>query len=418
MLNVEEALEQILAVLEPLPITNISILEADGMVLAKNIISQIDIPPLDNSAMDGYAVKSDNVQNASPSLPIALRVVGTTAAGQLPFQSLVDGHSVRIMTGAPIPLGSDAVIPFEETSDNSNELNVTSNNEVLILHPAFQGKNIRQAGQDVRKGDKVITAGTVLRPAHIALIASLGKSKVAVHRPPVVAVLATGDEITKPGHQLTKGMIYDSNSYGIASSIKEAGGKPVVVGIARDNVDSIERKLFEIKDCDLIITSAGVSKGDFDIVKNVLKKNGAIQFHSVRMKPGKPLAFGLLEQKNSSVPLIGLPGNPVSALVAFEQFCRPAIRLMSGHKLIARTTINAVLDDTIDNPDGRRVYARVHAYKKKDVYHASLTGEQSSNILSAMGKANGLAICPENKTSINAGEDVTVMMLYWNAEVF
>ena len=198
----------------------------------------------------------------------------------------------------------------------------------------------------------------------------------------------------------------------------EAGGNPTIVGIARDNFESIEKKLNKCNKSDLVITSAGVSKGDFDIVKDVLSKNGTIEFHSVRMKPGKPLAFGVLNQNGKLVPLVGLPGNPVSALVAFEQFCRPAIRLMLGHEFIPRATIKAILDEEIDNQDGRRIYARAFVYKKQDVYHVSLSGVQSSNILSTMAKANGLAICPENKTGIKAGETVTVMMLYWPPEVF
>ena len=250
------------------------------------------------------------------------------------------------------------------------------------------------------------------------MIASVGKAKVKVFRKPKVAILATGNEITKPGSKLKKGRIYDSNSYGIASAVTEAGGLPLIVGIAKDNFDYIEKKLDQCKGSDLVITSAGVSKGDFDIVKNVLSQNGTIEFHSVRMKPGKPLAFGVLKQNNELIPLVGLPGNPVSALVAFEQFCRPAIRLMLGHEFIPRATIKAILDDDIDNPDGRRIYARALVYKKGNVYHVSLIGAQSSNILSAMGKANGLAICPETKTSVKAGEAVTVMMMYWPSEVF
>ena len=418
MIDVEEALSKILSVFKPLPALETSILEANGMVLAENIMSEINIPPLDNSAMDGYAIKYENVENASAKNPKILRVIATTAAGDLPYSTLSNNESVRIMTGAPIPGGANAVVPFEETSDNFNDASSTSKSEVQIHNSSFVGQNIRQAGQDVKNGETVLKSGTVLHPSHIALIASVGKSTVKVYRKPQVAIVATGNEITKPGNKLENGRIYDSNSYGIGSAVIEAGGNPLITGIARDDFESIEKQLNQCKGADLVITSAGVSKGDFDIVKNVLSKNGKMEFHSVRMKPGKPLAFGVLRQGDNLIPLVGLPGNPVSALVAFEQFCRPAIRLMLGHEFVPRVTIKAILDDEIDNPDGRRVYARVLVYKKHDVYHASLSGIQSSNILSTMGKANGLAICPENKARIKSGQEVTVIMLYWPSEVF
>ena len=418
MIDVEEALSKILSVFKPLPALETSILEANGMVLAENIMSEINIPPLDNSAMDGYAIKYENVENASAKNPKILRVIATTAAGDLPYSTLSNNESVRIMTGAPIPGGANAVVPFEETSDNFNDASSTNKSEVRIHNSSFVGQNIRQAGQDVKNGETVLKSGTVLHPSHIALIASVGKSTVKVYRKPQVAIVATGNEITKPGNKLENGRIYDSNSYGIGSAVIEAGGNPLITGIARDDFESIEKQLNQCKGADLVITSAGVSKGDFDIVKNVLSKNGKMEFHSVRMKPGKPLAFGVLRQGDNLIPLVGLPGNPVSALVAFEQFCRPAIRLMLGHEFVPRVTIKAILDDEIDNPDGRRVYARVLVYKKHDVYHASLSGIQSSNILSTMGKANGLAICPENKARIKSGQEVTVIMLYWPSEVF
>ena len=418
MIDVEDALSKILSVFSPLSTQESDILRTNGMVLAEDVISGINIPPLDNSAMDGYAVKYENIKNASFKNPKSLKVVATTAAGELPYSTLSNNESVRIMTVAPIPTGANAVVPFEETGDKINSTSSNTPNEVRIHTSSALGKNVRKAGQDVKSGETILESGTVLHPSHIALIASVGKASVKVFRRPEVAILATGNEITKPGNKLHQGKIYDSNSYGIASAVIEAGGNPTIVGIARDNFESIEKKLNKCNKSDLVITSAGVSKGDFDIVKDVLSKNGTIEFHSVRMKPGKPLAFGVLNQIGKLVPLVGLPGNPVSALVAFEQFCRPAIRLMLGHEFIPRATIKAILDDEIDNQDGRRIYARAFVYKKHDVYHVSLSGVQSSNILSTMAKANGLAICPENKTGIKAGETVTVMMLYWPPEVF
>ncbi|MBR61942.1 MAG: molybdopterin molybdenumtransferase MoeA [Dehalococcoidia bacterium] len=417
MIDVEDALSKILSVFSTLSIRDANILEANGMVLAQDVISEINIPPLDNSAMDGYAIKHEDVNDATPKNPKTLRVVATTAAGDLPYSTLLNNESVRIMTGAPVPIGATSVIPFEDTSDNFKD-KTSSDKNVLIYTNSETGKNVRKAGQDVTSGEIVLKSGTELHASHIALIASLGKAKVKVFRRPEVAILATGNEISEPGSSLNKGQIYDSNSYGIAAAVKEAGGNPSILGIAKDDFHSIEEKLNMCNKSDFVITSAGVSKGDFDIVKDVLSKNGSIEFHSVRMKPGKPLAFGMLQHNNKHIPLVGLPGNPVSALVAFEQFCRPAIRLMLGNKFSPRATIKAILDDEIRNPDGRRIYARAIVYKKNDVYHASLSGVQSSNILSAMAKANGLAICPENKSSVQPGEEVAVMMLYWPSEVF
>ncbi|MAO88983.1 MAG: molybdopterin molybdenumtransferase MoeA, partial [Dehalococcoidia bacterium] len=243
MIDVEDALSKILAVFRPLSIQETSILETNGMVLAEDIISEIDIPPLDNSAMDGYAVKYENVENASSKTPKKLKVVGTTAAGELPYSTLLNNESIRIMTGAPIPTGANAVVPFEKTSDNFNNKNSNTTSEVQILTSSFVGQNVRKAGQDVKNGEVVLKSGSVLHPSHIALIASVGKATVKVFRRPQVAILATGNEITKPGNKLEQGRIYDSNSYGIASAVTEAGGLPLIVGIAKDNFDSIEKKL-------------------------------------------------------------------------------------------------------------------------------------------------------------------------------
>ena len=419
MLSVEEALERILSVFHPLDPEEKPPLEAMGQVLAHDLVSGIDIPPLDNSAMDGYAVRAGDVSSASSESPVRLRVIGSVAAGELPKDEVGPGATVRIMTGAPVPRGADAVVPFEETDEVARREAGQSLSEVGVELPAKAGAHIRPAGQDVGKDDMVLEAGSVLRPAEIGVLASLGRERVEVIRRPVVAVLATGDELLEPGAVYGGGKIYDSNSYGVAAGVLRSGGVPKMLGIARDNLDSMNAKLEEAMESDLLITSAGVSKGDYDMVKDVLAQHGRVDFWSVRMRPAKPLAFGILSTSNGrKVPHLGLPGNPVSALVAFEQFGRPAIQKMMGKAAFPKPTVKAVLDEPIYNTDGRRVYARAIVTKRNGRYHARLTGHQGSNLLTSMARSNGLAICPEDLPRKDAGEVVDVQMLDWPEEVF
>ena len=282
-----------------------------------------------------------------------------------------------------------------------------------------RGFSVRPAGQDIRAGQQVLLKGTVLRPAEIGVLASLGYVEVKVIRRSVVAILATGNELSSPDGGLRPGKIYDSNSYGVATAVSSAGGNPMMLGIARDDSDSIKTKLNQGLEADMLVTSAGVSKGDYDVVKDVLTQYGEIEFWSVRMRPAKPLAFGLLNRsQGKAVPLLGLPGNPVSALVAFEQFGRPAINKMLGRGNAPRPTIKAVLEEPIHNSDGRRVYARAIVTKRDGAYYARLTGDQSSNLLTSMARANGLAICPEDLPKKETGDTVQVQMLDWPEVVF
>ena len=263
----------------------------------------------------------------------------------------------------------------------------------------------------------MLKSGTLIRPSEVSVLASLGLPTVNVIRRPVVSVLATGDELVQVDGNLVPGKIYDSNSAGLAASILSAGGIPRILGIAQDTVKSLNNKLEGIKGSDLVITSAGVSKGDYDVVKDVLNDKGDINFWSVRMRPAKPLAFGHLNHEGASIPMLGLPGNPVSALVAFEMFARPAIRLMLGLTALDRPVIEGILTKPIFNADERRVYARVEVTKTNGTYYASPTGPQGSNILTSMSKANGLAICPDNEPTRSAGDKVNIIMLDWNEEV-
>ena len=419
MLSVEEALERILSFFEVLEAEDKPILEAQGQVLAEDIVGPADIPPWDNSAMDGYAVQASSVHGASELAPKVLRVIGAVAAGDLPKQAVTSTTAVRIMTGAPIPSGADAVVPFEDTDEEERSASGSALSEIGVRRAASPSANIRPAGRDVQKGQRVMEKGTVLRPAEIGVLASLGYSKVKVVRRPVTAILATGDELLAPGEEYSPGKIYDSNSYGVDAAASSAGAIPRMLGIAGDDLESIGSRLREGLESDMLITSAGVSKGDYDLVKDVLSRYGKIEFWSVRMRPAKPLAFGVFDGPDGrAVPHLGLPGNPVSALVAFEQFGRPAIYKMMGKGNARRPVIEAVLEQPIYNADGRRVYARAIVTKREGAYYARLTGDQDSNLLTSMARANGLAICPEDVPKMDAGEKVKVQMLDWPETVF
>ena len=419
MLSVEEALERILGFFSVLDVERKPILDALGQVLAEDAVSRYDIPPLANSAMDGYAVRSESVAGASEDSPVTLDVVGYVAAGQLPREEVGPGTAVRIMTGAPIPGGADAVVPFEDTDEVERRRAGGDMSRIGINLAAPPGAEIRPAGQDVRRGALVLKRGSPLRPAEIGVLASLGYAEVGVVRRPVVGILATGDELLEPGEASEAGKIFNSNNYSVAASTLRYGGIPRLLGIARDNLESMNARLEQALECDMLVTSAGVSKGDYDMVKDVLAQHGSIDFWSVRMRPAKPLAFGALSAGDGRrVPHLGLPGNPVSALVAFEQFGRPAIRKMLGLGESAKPTVEAVLDEPIENPDGRRVYARAVVTRRNGAYRARLTGDQGSNLLTSMALANGLAICPEDVPLMAAGEVAETQMLDWPEEVF
>ena len=419
MLSVEDALERILRHFHTLETKQTPLLDAIGQVLAEDALAAHDIPPLDNSAMDGYALQAADVHGASADNPITLKVAGSIAAGELPTVAVTPGNTVRIMTGAPVPDGADAVVPFEDTDEMQRRAEGTPLTEIAIRYQVAIGDDIRPAGQDVRKGESVIQAGAMLRPSEIGVLASLGYDTVSVFRRPVVAILATGNELLEPGVPYQPGMIYDSNTYSVAASVIRYGGIPKLIGIARDNLESMNASLRDGLNSDMLVTSAGVSKGDYDMVKDVLSQHGEIDFWSVRMRPAKPLAFGILDAEGGrKVPLLGLPGNPVSTIVAFEQFGRAAIRRMLGKPDAPKPTITAILDEPIHNGDNRRVFARAVVRRENGVYRASLTGDQGSNLLTSMARANGLAICHEDIPVMQAGETVQVQMLDWTEETF
>lgn len=418
MLSVEEALERILSYFSVLDVQQAPLLDAMGQVLAEDIVAKFDIPSLANSAMDGYAVRSGDIAGASGESPVALDVIGGVAAGELPDVPVGEGTAIRIMTGAPVPDGADAVVAFEDT----DELDRRGGDESVIgiRLDAPVGDNVRPPGEDACAGSVVLRRGSVMRPGEIGVAASLGLTAVPVHRRPEVAIVATGDELIEPGEPHRPGFVYNSNTFSVAAEVIRYGGIPRIIGIARDTVASLNEALSDaLASADMIITSAGVSKGDYDVVKDVLDQRGEIALWSVRMRPAKPLAFGALTAPDGrKVPHLGLPGNPVSALVAFEQFARPAIRLMLGLPVLDKPTVEAVLDDPVVNHDGRRVYARVVVYVGDDgEYRARSTGSQSSNVLTSMVAANGLAICPDDVARKEPGETVTVQMLDWPDDI-
>lgn len=422
MLGVEEARDRILSYFHRLDSAEVDLLDALDMVLAEDLVAPFNVPPLANSAMDGYAVIASDLAAASESSAVELPVAFSIAAGQLPQGPLAAGSVARIMTGAPVPDGADAVVPFEDTDELERRGGSTLNEgRIGIKLAAEPGDNIRNAGEDIAAGELVLKAGTVLRPGAIGVAASLGRSNVKAYRRPIVAIISTGDELLDPGQPHQPGKIYNSNAYSLAAEVKRYGGVPLMSGIARDTIESLQERLAEaLETADVVVTSAGVSKGDYDVVKDVLAKNGEIALWSIRMRPAKPLAFGTLNAPDGrKVPHLGLPGNPVSAMVAFEQFGRPAIHLMMGRSEHQKPSVQAVLDDPVNNYDGRRVYARVLVYRSDSgELHAKSTGTQSSGALTSMAVANGLAICPDDVAKIEAGETATVEMLDWPEDVF
>ena len=410
MISVEDAREKILEHFVTLDSKSVHILDSMGLVVSESIKSPLNIPPFNNSAMDGYAVISEDTKLASSDHVVNLKILETIKAGSVPSEKVIKGTASRIMTGAPIPEGADSIVPFEDTTELDWNIN-SDKSFVGIKYPGNVGANFRESGKDLSIGDVVVENFSILTPSLIGLLASVGLEQVKVIRPPVVSILSTGDELVEPGLSIEPGQIFDSNTYSIYSSVLQLGAIPKIIGIARDNRQSVIDMIEKSLDSDFVISSAGVSKGDYDVVKDVMGEMGNLNFWSVNMRPAKPLAFGKLKTHKSFVPIIGLPGNPVSSLVAFEQFCRPAIRKMMGKTINDRKIIRAKLVDSIENYDSRRVYARVIVESKNGVNVATTTGDQGSNILTSMAKANGLAICPENIERVLPGEEVDVILL-------
>lgn len=401
MLNVDDALERILATIHPLSAETVDLRAARGRILASNIHALHALPPFANSAMDGYAVIAADVEAASKTTPVRLAVIEDIPAGHAPQKSVTKGQAARIMTGAPMPAGADSVVPVEWTDDPRHD---TMPPEIGIFQSVAAGAHVRAAGEDIHAGENVLFAGRHLRAADIGVIAGLGYPTVQVIRRPRIAIFSTGDELVELGVPLTPGKIRDMNGYTLPAMITELGAEPLMLGIARDTVQDVREKLTAAieQKADLIVSSAGVSVGAFDVVKTVLEEMGTVNFWQVNMRPGKPLTFGHV----SGVPFLGLPGNPVSAMVTFDVFARPMICKMLT--ISPDTMLRVARLGEPMTSDGRMTFARVRLIQENGELVAYSTGTQSSGALSSMIKADGLLIIPAGITEVEKGDQLAV----------
>lgn len=402
LITVEDHLERILRAVGPLEAYDQPIVESLGLPLHENLIAPIDLPRFDNSAMDGYAIRAEDVVGASAAGPVVLPVVGEIHAGGAKPFAITAGTAVKIMTGAPVPRGADAVVPFEQTNRGSASV------EVHAAVPA--GANIRLAGSDVQAGDLVLPAGTVLGPREIGLVASLGASRVRARPRPRVVVLSTGNELREPGTHLEYDSIYDGNSYMLAAAVRSAGAIAYRVGAVADDPRTFKEALSEqLVRADLVITTGGVSEGEKDIVKQVLSELGTVQFDKVAMQPGKPQGFGTVFEEET--PIITLPGNPVSAYVSFDVFVLPAIRRMMGRTPYRRPMVHAVLASDIASKAGIRQYVRgFFEVTHRGAKVTPIQGHESHRI-GALSQANALIVVGEDETALHMGDTVRTYVL-------
>lgn len=400
MLTVEAAQDIVLETIRPLGVERVDLLRGLYRVLAEDIAPRGDIPPHHNSSVDGYAVRAQDVQAASDQRPMVLDVVEDLPAGHVPTKTIGPGQSARIMTGGMLPDGADAVVMIERTIPEADR--------VRVLKPVKPGQNVRYRGEDVRAGEVILRAGIELGSGEIGLLASLQRSFVAVCRRPTVAILSTGDELVEIDEPLAPGKIVNSNSYSLAALVMEAGGLPVMIGIAEDTESAIRQAILSAADADFIFSTGGVSVGDYDYVKQVILDLGAeMRFWKVQMKPGKPLAFGVLCGK----PFFGLPGNPVSCMVSFLLFARPALRKAMGYPDLFQPVIEARLDNDVTAGGDRRHYLRAHVTFRDGRFSASTAAGQGSGMLSSMVGANGLVIVETGVTAVPKGETVKVLLM-------
>lgn len=413
MLSVVEAQQAMLANIRRLEPEAVPLLEALGRVLAEDVSAAAALPPFDNSAMDGYAVRAADLAGASPDRPVRLTVIADVPAGHPTAIEITPGTAARITTGALLPRGADTVAPVEDTDDSARGASELLKS-VAIYKPLKRGAHVRLTGDDVPRGAPVLSAGRPIRPAEIALLSAVGHSRVQVYRRPRVALLATGDELVAPDQQPAAGQIRNVNEYSTAALALRYGGVPLLLGIARDRTAEVTAKLEEAigQGADLIVASAGVSVGAYDVVKDAVQAHGSIDLWKVRMRPGKPIAFGAYRQ----VPFFGLPGNPVSAMMTFEQFVRPVLRVMGGLARWQKPTVTVTLLEAIES-DGRETYARAWVEHRAGQWTARLSGGQDSNMLHSLTRANALVIVPDGITQLAAGDSAQAQMLDWPEEM-
>jgi molybdopterin molybdotransferase len=399
---VDAHLDDILGLVSPLAALDLTLADAHGCILSEDVTSEHPLPPFDNSAMDGYAVRAADVAGADAGSAVTLPVVGDVAAGSTTPYTVQPGLCVRIMTGAPIPPGADAVVPLEHTDGGIAQ--------VAISVAAAPGAHVRRAGEDAPVGVSVLESGSHLGAAQLGLLAAVGRDRVMVRPRPRVVVLSTGSELVEPGQRLTHGQIYDSNSSMLTAAAREAGAMAFRVGIVPDDprvlVDTLEDQLIR---ADAVVTSGGVSVGAYDVVKEAIGRIGDVRFERIAMQPGMPQGLGAIGSER--VPFFGLPGNPVSAYVSFEVFVRPALRRMLGVEPIARPVVRARVSEPLRSPPGRRSFARGALTVEGGVYTVAPVGGHGSHLIAALAQANALIVVPEEVTQVDAGAAVTVMML-------
>ena len=409
LLSVDEARERILSHFQPVTTETLPLDECGDRVLAEDIVATTDLPPFDNSSMDGFAIRAADITDAAAS-PRSLRVVADIPAGAYLTISLAEGEAARIMTGAYMPNGADAVVPVEDTNFSNRDAGSPAPESVLINKSVQRGENVRPRGMDIHAGDVVLHQGRILKPQDLGLLAMLGYANIPVYQKARVALFSSGNELLEVGAPLEPGKIRDSNSYTIAALIEDSGAVVIKLGVAKDDRESVQALLDNAADLnvDLILSSAGVSVGAFDFVKEVIEANGKMDFWRVNMRPGKPLAFG--EYKN--IPFIGLPGNPVSAFVGFEVFVRATIQRLSGSETKGRQTVRVRIAEQIDS-DGRESYlrAQVHPDKENGALVARLTGHQGSGNLHSLVQANALLIIPAGVKCVPAEQEVNAWLI-------
>ncbi|CAN5178083.1 molybdopterin molybdotransferase MoeA [soil metagenome] len=417
LLSLEAALARILDRVEPLPAERVPLAESHGRVLSEALVSRLTLPPWDNSAMDGFAVRAADVQ-AACDRAVTLRVVGEVAAGQQPSDTLHGGTAIRILTGAVVPPGADAVVPVEDTDAEAGMADLPA--AVAVSRPVEIGAYIRRSGSDLRAGDALMPAGVAMGAARLAVAAAGGHGHVTVHRRPRVAVIATGDELVPPGVEPGPAQIPNSNSVALVAQAREAGAEARDVGIAADDGDAVDSLLQAAASwADVIVVSGGVSVGAHDVVKEAFSRLGRMELWRVAVQPGKPLAFARARARQgvsgAGVLLFGLPGNPVSSFVTFELFVRPVLRRMCGHAdLSGRETVRAELAEPVTKSAGRRAFLRARLERSdasRTGWLARLAGSQGSHVLSALVAADGLAIIPEDVIGQPAGSEVDVLRL-------